>query len=505
MIELVHIPEPSLLFRHGQATLDPRDGLTLFGPLEDPPIGRIQWAAVGPRSCIDRMKKWVKRVQGPVYGPPGATARPLFPGFESVFRTVWDSNPVLELEIPADEISRRVHNADKHQRVFQTADLYVEKILQAKMNEDITPTIWCVLIPEEVYSYCRPQSQVPTGEKVQPANRLSKMDLRKSATEQFLFEDMKELAQEYTYEANFRHQLKARLLPHLVPIQIIREIKIAEADLVSASGKPLCPDSTLESAIAWNLATAIYYKSGGRPWKLGTTRDGVCYIGMVFKQMEREADTRTACCAAQMFMDSGDGVVFRGAVGPWFHEKRGDFHLDKKSAKEIVSMCIEAYRKQNGKPPKELFLHGQISLHDEEWSGFMEGAGSDTRVVGVQIRPSAAIKLFRPGDHPVLRGTAYLVNEKSGFLWTKGMVPRLRTYPGREVPKPIFVQVCRGDSDIRTVMADVLALTKLNYNSCTFADGEPVTLKFANAVGEILTAGPFAKDSGHPLPFKYYI
>jgi hypothetical protein len=54
-------------------------------------------------------------------------------------------------------------------------------------------------------------------------------------------------------------------------------------------------------------------------------------------------------------------------------------------------------------------------------------------------------------------------------------------------------------------MADVLALTKLNYNSCTYGDGKPVTLKFANAVGEILTAGPTSLGSGPPLPFKYYI
>jgi hypothetical protein len=34
-------------------------------------------------------------------------------------------------------------------------------------------------------------------------------------------------------------------------------------------------------------------------------------------------------------------------------------------------------------------------------------------------------------------------------------------------------------------MADILSLTKLNYNSCRHSDGLPVTLKFADAVGEI--------------------
>ena len=50
---------------------------------------------------------------------------------------------------------------------------------------------------------------------------------------------------------------------------------------------------------------------------------------------------------------------------------------------------------------------------------------------------------------------------------------------------------------------DVLALTKLNYNACMFADGMPVTIRFADAVGEILTAAPDVEK--RPLPFKYYI
>ncbi|HET6179083.1 MAG TPA: hypothetical protein VFE61_19295 [Candidatus Sulfotelmatobacter sp.] len=50
----------------------------------------------------------------------------------------------------------------------------------------------------------------------------------------------------------------------------------------------------------------------------------------------------------------------------------------------------------------------------------------------------------------------------------------------------------------------IMALTKLNHNACLFADGSPITLKFANAVGEVLTAGP-VPSGGAPLPFMYYI
>ena len=46
-------------------------------------------------------------------------------------------------------------------------------------------------------------------------------------------------------------------------------------------------------------------------------------------------------------------------------------------------------------------------------------------------------------------------------------------------------------------MADVLALTEVNYNACDYVSGLPVTLKFADRAGEILTALPRGR-SGCP-------
>ncbi|MFM9500719.1 hypothetical protein ACKI1Q_45045, partial [Streptomyces galilaeus] len=66
----------------------------------------------------------------------------------------------------------------------------------------------------------------------------------------------------------------------------------------------------------WNLSTTSFYKIGGRPWRLADLRDGVCYVGLVFKRIERPSGRDNACCGAQMFLGSGDGLVFRGAVGP---------------------------------------------------------------------------------------------------------------------------------------------------------------------------------------------
>jgi len=37
----------------------------------------------------------------------------------------------------------------------------------------------------------------------------------------------------------------------------------------------------------WNLAVALYYKAGGKPWRLGSAREGVCYVGIAYRRKDR--------------------------------------------------------------------------------------------------------------------------------------------------------------------------------------------------------------------------
>jgi hypothetical protein len=204
-----------------------------------------------------------------------------------------------------------------------------------------------------------------------------------------------------------------------------------------------------------------------------------------------------------MFLDSGDGIVFKGALGPWYSPETGDFHLSYAAAKELGAVAINSYKKKVGKPPREMFIHGRVRFEAEEWQGFVDAAGGETNMVGVRIRDEKDFKLYRKGRNPILRGLAHIRSDWKAHLWTKGWTPRLQTYPGREVPNPLLIEIIRGESSIELVMRDILALTKLNYNTCIFGDGVPITLKFADAIGEILTAGP-VKDVP-PLPFSHYI
>jgi hypothetical protein len=204
-----------------------------------------------------------------------------------------------------------------------------------------------------------------------------------------------------------------------------------------------------------------------------------------------------------MFLDSGDGLVFKGAVGPWYSSDLREFHLPEKEAGSLIELVVRSYRAAHGDNPRELFIHGRTRFSDAEWAGFLSATPSGTNLVGVRISRSQDLKLFRPNKTPVLRGTACYLSRSRALMWTMGFIPEINTYPGREVPNPLSVEVCRGDADLKVVLDDIMGLTKVNFNACIYADGLPVTLRFADAVGEILTAGP--DTSGPPLPFRHYI
>ena len=85
-------------------------------------------------------------------------------------------------------------------------------------------------------------------------------------------------------------------------------------------------------------------------------------------------------------------------------------------------------------------------------------------------------------------------------------MPPIDTYIGPETPNPLFITVLRSSGalpDLRTVLSDILGLTKINYNACNYSDGLPVTVRFADRVGDILTTG--SSQDAERQPLKFYI
>lgn len=504
--ELVEIAEPELLFGYGQAMAHPKDGLLLYGPILGPLTGgKLRIGVVGTAKGKELYRRCIERLSRPI-----APARPddpnhtIFPGFQAVFGVEWPAEPAVWLEVDPEELGRAIRMKDRHQAIHKAVSFYSEAIVEHLRDDSETQLdLWMAIVPEEVHKYCRPQSKVARSEAEPSDVLMTKSEATRLLRDPGLFEEDNRSAEIYLYELDFHNQLKARLLEHRAAVQVVRETTLAPEEFTKTNGMPL---RALQdpATLAWNFATTCFFKAGGKPWQLASVRPGVCYVGVVFKEDASDSDEGMVCCGAQMFLESGDGVVFKGTPGRW-KTARGEYHLPKDKARALMSLVVEAYRKGHGDhAPKELFIHGKTRFSKEEWEGFREAVPAATNVVCVRIREDSSLKLFRHGPTTIGRGLAWLRSDWQGYLWSKGFVPRLQTYAGREVPRPLSIEISRGMADLKQVMQDILGLTKLNYNACIFADGLPVTLRFADKVGEILTAAPRTEDLP-PLPFRFYI
>lgn len=392
--------------------------------------------------------------------------------------------------------------------------MYFDPIEKQVPRLDAKPALAICIVPDSVYTNCRPKSYVasPSDEPKSESERkflTGVLNDRRSGQGRLDFGDEPQHVEPYGMSPDFRRQMKARVMAFDIPIQIVRESTLAVSDEVRKG----LPGTNPLSDRLWNIGTTLFYKCGRKPWKTPWAREGVCYIGLAFRRDERHR--RTACCAAQMFLDSGDGIVFVGEFGPWYSEDRKEFHLNKSAAEALLRGTIETYMQQDGRKLSEVFLHSRSGFEQAEFEGFKNACPEGVELIGVRVRKDReGPRLFRhddnpeptqQGKYPVLRGTFWQRTERHGLLFTTGFKPRIASYDGWEVPVPLSITVQRGNADLVQVAKDILGLTKLNYNACRLGESQPITVKYSDRIGEILLANSEVPRTHWKHNFKFYV
>jgi hypothetical protein len=391
---LIHLPEPQLEFRFGQTVDYPRDGLYLFGPVDAMREPRqVRYGVIGTPESLRRFKEWAAQVASFIdVPPPGRMSKLIeahhvaFPGFGEAFHAIWPTEPPRTItDIDEHQLLQSMRISNRYEAIKAAVDVFIDKLVASRKRDEDPPSFWYVVIPEFIYELGRPQSVVPPGDRIEGKVTLKERDAARLAIQPTLFGFAEKEADVYRYAKNFRRQLKARLLDHQIVTQIIRETTLTPHEFLKSNQRDLKRRVEDPATIAWKLCTGSYYKSGGRPWQLANVRPGVCYVGLVYKQQPKEGDIRHACCAAQMFLSDGEGIVFRGALGPWYHPENKQFHLDRSAAQELIGTVLDEYRFRHPSDPVELFIHAKASFSDEEWAGFVEacrGMSTNFRCLG---------------------------------------------------------------------------------------------------------------------------
>lgn len=308
------------------------------------------------------------------------------------------------------------------------------------------------------------------------------------------------------FHYNFRRALKAATMGFDVPLQLLQESTVTRKKRTSLQDL---------ATIAWNICTALYYKADGVPWRMLGLDQDTCFIGVSFyisqDNSNLKANNEMRASVAQAFDFHGQGLVVRGKSFEWDTKKRGRTpHLTTEDATLLVQDTLREYANR-WRMPRRVVIHktsefwGEEHSHHNEIVGFREGIDSVSRNCDmdlVALRPSRT-RLFPEDKFPPVRGTYFEFDGLPPHLYTLGYIPYLQTYPGPYVPRPWMLSQHTGESSSKEILREVLALTKMNINNCSYADGTPITLSFAKNVGEILKhAEDIEKIQPH---YKFYM
>lgn len=474
--EVVHVSEPDLLFADGGRCVDQKIGLSIFGPLEASNEGksprRISLGIIGSKKTIDLSLNLFTGMRGKIPPPSRKQFMPIFPGFtiESTLRCTLDlSSDLIEI-ITRGELSEL-----SKQKEFKDKVSYVLQILFEKMRNlserTPRPDIIVVAIPSEIDKQCTQYWDRFGRPLIRKKRRIRKeWTINKSKEYSSLWEAEMDVAEDIHFSSIYR-AIKTEAMKLEIPTQVIR------AETLQKKGVE--DDCT----IAWNLAVATYYKSGGYPWRLADTSHGTCFVGISFYKSIDDYEMRSSI--AQVFSPMGEGLVLRGDKAEKTQSDKSP-RLDAAATRKLMHKVVSTYKRHMKVKPTRIVVHKSSIFSDDEIDG-IESSLKGIHAWDIISLDYSYLRLFRAGKAPPLRGTYIVTSDNRCHLYTRGYVPFHGMYWGPSTPRPLVITQHLGDTPTREICKEILGLTKMNWNSSAFSMREPITLGFARKVGSILS------------------
>jgi hypothetical protein len=391
-MKLRFFQEPELEFGNGGTHVDIRYGLTRHGPLdlgEASAPSQLKVGLVGTEETIAGIRQWFDRCRDGIAAKKSKLSNlfPPFPGFSEnssfhaslVFHDRW-SSPIRQREVDAV-----LAHTQGDQTVREAVGLFLDH--GDALIEQGGPMV-LVCVP--------------------PKDLMGAVDESRADRSDVLEEEIDEGSE---FGAAARHSvvafhdvLKAEGMRLGLPIQMVRPSTYTGERKRKKSKRGQTPSIPLqdEATRAWNIHTALYYKSGGVPWRLtrSATDLAACFVGVSFYRSI--PGDRLLTSVAQVFNERGEGVIVKGAQAQLDKDNRQP-HLSENDASLLLKNAIDVYRREHRTSPARLVVHKTSKMTDDEARGFR--AASDEHqidVVGLVSVRRSLTRLFRDGTYPPL-------------------------------------------------------------------------------------------------------
>ena len=492
------IPEPLLLFGSGVTHVDPRIGLEKGGLLSVRDRAAIKLGVVSVEAETAKITKWIKRLGGWMIDTADNALRfPKFPGSDRAVNARFEINETKHVREIPDEQFQTALARNPHERFDSLLDLYANRI--QTLFKDGGPSCIIVGFPEEVATLRVANHRLSFREQRLLQRLQEETDNRQMELFDSFSEEEKRAAKELLPQAeellfrNFHRALKARCMNMhgAVPLQIIRKHTYEE-------------NSTKQNDAtkAWNISVALAYKAGEIPWQPTGLAPGTCFVGISFHHLKKRSGDIVYASLAQAYSTNSEPYAIQGESVPRDQTINKQPYLKADQANAIIRKVINRYNEQTGDDPSRVVVHKSSMFVPPEVQGFRECLKAEVSEVDlISLRP-AGLRLLTKGDKEVNRGSLVDIENERTYFFTSGYVDWWKSYPGPHIPAPLELRGSNGE-DLQQCAKEILALTKMNWNSAEGLGRTPITLSFARQVGVTMTELK-EDDSVNPF-FRFYM
>ena len=496
-IKVECLREPKISFGDNGQHVEPRRGLATYGPADIEGQRIVRLGLVGTEEDATAVRRWLERFPFFVPAYEGNSARYRdWPGLRKALRAEFVLDDKFIRHVDSARLGVALAQPDARHMFDDALGLFASRI--EGLFGDVAPQCILVCLPEELADLRIANPGLSEAER----HALERLQAEEIADQLILFqpspeelraaEELRTQAEDLLFRTFYR-ALKARLMRHknAVPVQILRRSTIDRPD----------DEGQSHATRIWNVAPSIYYKAGGLPWRPSTLPPNTCFVGVSFHHLKRRSGDLVYASVAQAFSSEVEPFALKGAVID--HEQRRDRqpYLNDVQSAALLADILEQYEARAGTRPDRVVVHKTSLYQPEEIAGFRKEAEGKIPVCDLIWLRSTAFRLVRRGMQEPWRGTLCSVGQET-YLFTSGYVPWWNEYPGPHIPAPIQIGAATG-TDLQERAREILALTKMNWNSTDGVARYPITLSFAKRVGQLISELP---EGEKPNPsYRFYM
>jgi hypothetical protein len=496
-IKIECLREPALQFGNGEQGVEPRLVMARTGAADVQETRDIRIGLVGAPADVALARSWLSRLNGVAIAREKSAHRYRnWPGARKAFGANFIVDDRFVRPVDDERLTLALQQSSPSRMFEDLLDLFDARI--QSLFGDIRPDCIVVCLPDEAADLRISNPKLSLREReilerLQREEEQDQMSLFQPTPEELkAAEELRTQAEDLLFRSFYR-ALKARIMTHQnpVPVQVMRRETF------------LRPDDEGQSIAtrAWNLATSLFYKAGREPWRPAGLPSNTCFIGISFHHLKRREGDVVYASVAQAFSSEIEPFALKGATLP--HDQRHDRqpYLNEQQASALMNDVLDRYEAQAGVKPSRVVVHKTSMYAPEEEKGFRSAAEQRVPVCDLIWMRSTSFRLVRKGMQEPWRGTLCSIGDEV-YLYTSGYIPWWDEYPGPHIPAPLQIGAC-GETDMRQRAKEILALTKMNWNSSDGVGRHPITISFARKVGTLMTE---LSDNQAPNPsYRFYM